>query len=116
MGQARRTEAALELLTLPDLVGYAGVALLIGAYAALQSGRLRQENPWYSGLNAGAAVLLLVSLAYKPNPASIVIEIFWLAISAYGFWRSVRSRRESRAGQKAGGEAGAPPPSVPPAA
>ena len=110
----------MSVLTLPDLVGYAGVALLIGAYAALQAGRLDQANPWYSGLNAVAAVLLLVSLSYKPNPASIVIEVFWLAISLYGLWRSVtgrsgrgRSTRERSArpdaSRNAGQKAGTPP-------
>ena len=101
----------MSLLTFPDLVGYVGVAMLIGAYGWLQTGRLDQANPWYSGLNAAAAVLLLVSLAYKPNPASIVIEVFWLAISLYGLWRSLtgRSARPSSA-SKAGQKTGAPPP------
>ena len=79
-------------MTGPDLIGYIGVALLIGAYAALQAGRLDQANPAYSVLNALAAVLLLVSLAYTPNRASIAIEVFWLAISLYGLWRSLRGR------------------------
>ena len=101
----------MSLLTLPDLVGYAGVALLIGAYGWLQTGRLDQANPWYSGLNALAAVLLLVSLIYKPNPASIVIEVFWLAISLYGLWRSLRGRSSRpSAPQSAGQKAGVPPP------
>ncbi|MBB4657690.1 CBU_0592 family membrane protein [Parvularcula dongshanensis] len=91
--------------TLPDLVGFFGVALLIGAYAALQIGRLRQENPWYSGLNALAAALITVSLIFSFNAASFVIEVFWFAISLYGLWRSLKARRLRRSGQKAGGEA-----------
>ena len=82
----------MNLLTWPDLIGYLGVAMLVGAYGWLQTGRLDQGDPWYSGLNALAAVLLLVSLIYKPNPASIVIEVFWLAISLYGLWRSLTGR------------------------
>ncbi|WP_202900447.1 CBU_0592 family membrane protein [Parvularcula oceani] len=80
-------------LTLPDAVGFLGVGLLIGTYAALQFGRLAAENPWYSALNALAAVLITVSLFYSFNAASFVIEVFWFAISAYGLWRALRRRR-----------------------
>ena len=90
--------------SLPDLVGFVGVGLLVGAYGALQTGRLRQENPWYSGLNALAALLITVSLVFSFNAASFVIEIFWFAISLYGLWRSLRDRRARRSSQKAGGE------------
>ena len=79
-------------MSVPDAVGFAGVALLIGAYAALQTGRLSAENPWYSGLNALAAVLITVSLLYSFNAASFVIEVFWFAISLYGLWRALRRR------------------------
>ena len=95
----------MNVLTLPDIIGYVGVALLIGAYAGLQAGRLRSDAPSYSVLNALAAILLLVSLLYKMNPASFVIEIFWLGISLYGLWRSLRLRRERSAGQRGGAPA-----------
>ena len=87
---------------LSDAVGFVGVALLIGTYAALQVGKLASNDPWYSGLNGLAAVLITVSLLEDFNAASFVIEIFWFAISAYGLWRALRSRRRRRAGQKGG--------------
>lgn len=87
-------------LTLPDLIGFVGVAFLVGAYGAQQLGRLSGESPWYSALNGVAAVLLIVSLVYKPNPASMTIEVFWLAISGYGFVRAMRTRRAARAASR----------------
>ncbi len=90
------------VLSLSDLVGFIGVGMLIGAYAALQLGRLPADNPWYSALNAAAAVLIFISLLYKPNPPSMVIEIFWFAISVYGLVKSLRARRASKAGHQAG--------------
>jgi hypothetical protein len=90
-------------LTWPDAVGFLGVALLLGAYAALQFRRLSADDPWYSGLNAAAAALITVSLLYSFNAASFVIEVFWFAISVYGLWRALRLRRERRADQKGGG-------------
>lgn len=80
-------------LTFPDLVGFVGVALLIGAYAALQFDRLKSEDPWYSGLNALAALLIGFSLLFSFNAASMVIEIFWFGISLYGLVKSLRARR-----------------------
>ena len=84
-------------LTIPDAIGFLGVAFLVGAYGAQQAGKLSGESPWYSALNGVAALLLVVSLIYKPNPASMTIEVFWFAISAYGFWRAVKTRRARRA-------------------
>ena len=77
----------------PDFVGFVGVALLIGAYAALQLGKIRAEDPFYSLANALAAIFILVSLFYSFNAASFVIEIFWLIISLIGLWRSLRRKR-----------------------
>jgi hypothetical protein len=88
--------------TLPDLVGFLGVAMLIGAYAALQFRKLDAENPWYSALNALAAVLIGISLIYSFNAASFVIEIFWFTISVYGLWRSTIGKRARKRGQKGG--------------
>ncbi|MGV6801179.1 MAG: CBU_0592 family membrane protein [bacterium] len=74
----------------PDLVGFCGVVLLIGAYAALQFGKIEAEDPAYSLANAAAALLILFSLFYHFNAASFTIEIFWLLISIIGLARSLR--------------------------
>ena len=89
-------------MTGPDAVGFLGVALLVGAYAALQFGKLSADDPWYSGLNALAALLITVSLIYSFNAASFVIEVFWFAISIYGLWRALRLKRAKSAGHQDG--------------
>ena len=83
-------------LTWPDAVGFLGVAFLLGAYGALQFGKLSADNPWYSLLNGLAALLIGFSLVFNFNAASMVIEIFWFGISAYGFVRSLRSSAAKR--------------------
>lgn len=93
-------------LSWPDAIGFLGVALLIGAYAALQFGKLSAEAPLYSAANALAALLIGFSLIFSFNAASMVIEIFWFVISLVGLYRSLRSRRESRSDQKDGASAG----------
>ena len=71
-------------MTLPDIIGLSGVALLIVTYALLQLDRIDPKGFWYSFNNLIVAILVTVSLIYTPNLASIVIEIFWFIISLYG--------------------------------
>ena len=71
-------------MTLPDLIGLTGVALLIVTYALLQLDKIDPKGFWYSFNNLVVAILVTVSLVYTPNLASIVIEIFWFLISLYG--------------------------------
>ena len=71
-------------MTLPDLIGLTGVALLIITYALLQLDKIDPKGFWYSFKNLVVAILVTVSLIYTPNLASIVIEVFWFLISLYG--------------------------------
>ena len=74
------------MITIPDLIGYTGVALLIITYAMLQLDRIDPKGFWYSFNNMIVAILVTVSLVYTPNLASLVIEFFWFIISAYGIY------------------------------
>ncbi|GLQ20807.1 hypothetical protein ACFFUB_01970 [Algimonas porphyrae] len=79
-------------MTIPDLIGLSGVALILTAYFALQTERVRSEDWRFSGINGLGALLILVSLYFTFNLASFVIEIFWLLISGYGLWKAWRRR------------------------
>tara|TARA_B100000941_G_scaffold263312_1_gene216617 strand:+ start:357 stop:596 length:240 start_codon:yes stop_codon:yes gene_type:complete len=75
------------MLSIPDFIGFVGVALLIGTYALLQFDRIDPKGFWYSFNNMMVAILVTVSLVYTPNLASIVIEFFWFIISIFGLWK-----------------------------
>jgi len=77
-----------------DILGTAGVAVIVVAYFLLQSGRLRSDQLAYSVMNGVGAVLILVSLYYDFNFPSFVVEFFWLLISLYGIARSVRQKHD----------------------
>jgi hypothetical protein len=81
------------MVRIHDVVGFVGVALIVGAYAALQLGPLRPDSPSYPALNAVGAALILISLMYAFNAAAFAVEIFWLAISALGLLRALNDRR-----------------------
>ena len=75
------------MLSIPDFIGFVGVAFLIGTYALLQFDRIDPKGFWYSFNNMMVAILVTVSLVYTPNLASIVIEFFWFIISVFGLWK-----------------------------
>jgi hypothetical protein len=77
---------------IPDIIGTIGVMIVLFLYFMLQTALIRVEQLIYSVLNAVGALMILYSLYYHWNFASVVIEISWLLISFYGifknFWRS----------------------------
>lgn len=77
------------MFSVPDIIGYGGVGLVVVTYFLSQIGRMESTRPLYPALNAAGALMILLSLYFRPNPPSIVIEIFWLAISLVGFVRSL---------------------------
>ena len=80
-------------MSIPDVVGLVGVALLIVTYAMLQFDRIDPKGFWYSFNNMIVAVLVTVSLLYSFNLASMVIEVFWFSLSVYGIWNYFRKRK-----------------------
>ncbi len=80
-------------VTIPDIIGYVGVACVVGTYLLSQIGRMDATRPLYPAINGVGAALILVSLYHRPNPPSIVIEFFWLLISVVGLIRALRNQK-----------------------
>ena len=79
-----------------DLIGFIGVLLIVVAYLLLQLDKLPSSSPRYSLLNAGGALLILVSLIFAFNLSAFIVEAFWFLISLLGLWRSLVHRKASR--------------------
>jgi hypothetical protein len=78
----------------PSLVGLAGTACIISAYAYLTLSRA--TNPFLlHGINLLGAGLLTVSLIYHTNWASLVLEFFWASIAIIGLVRAWLGRKEA---------------------
>lgn len=82
-------------MTLPDIIGLTGVALLLVTYALLQLDRIDPKGFWYSFNNLIVAILVTVSLVYTPNLASLVIEFFWFIISVFGLVMYYKRKNEN---------------------
>ena len=74
-------------VTIPDIIGLCGVAILITTYAMLQFDLIDPKGFWYSFNNMCVAILVTVSLVYNFNLASMVIEMFWFVLSVYGLYK-----------------------------
>lgn len=79
-----------------DLLGNAGVLLIIGSYFWLQIGRTSGRSTTYSTVNAIGATLILVSLYFDFNLSAALIEGFWLVISLLGLALGMRKAPRGR--------------------
>jgi hypothetical protein len=77
-------------MALYNLAGFAGAAVIIAAYFANQQRWLRSDDRRYPLANLIGAILILVSLCFEWNFPSVVIELFWAAISLYGLAKSLK--------------------------
>lgn len=75
-----------------NILGTAGVATIVVTYILLQTERIASTSLLYSLLNAGGAVLILISLYFEFNFPSFVVEFFWLLISLFGIGKYLRQK------------------------
>lgn len=80
-----------------DLVGNIGVFMVVMAFYLLQTERLTSRDIRYSLLNLTGAIMLLISLCFNWNLSSVIIELFWIAISLIGIFKHL-TRKRAQAG------------------
>lgn len=81
------------IITLPDIIGMIGVTLVLSAYALLNLSKLSPQSLVYQLMNLMGAVLLLISLCFNFNLASVIIEVVWITFSLVGIVRVFRARQ-----------------------
>ena len=70
-----------------DVIGLVGVFLVLWSYLWLQLNRWAPDDLIYSATNFIGSIFIVISLLHTWNLASFVIEVAWLAISAYGIYK-----------------------------
>jgi len=83
-----------------DYLGFAGIGLILLAYALLQAGRWSSRSIGYLLANLGGSLLLLGSILGSPAPVAEVLaptlmQFAWIAISLFGLWRGFAERTAS---------------------
>lgn len=79
-----------------DWVGIAGTLAVLVAFFLLQAGRLSGTGIVYQLLNLFGSGGVLVSLLGKFNVSVFVLEAVWMAISAYGIVRTLRTKSQTK--------------------
>ena len=82
------------MTSFPDLIGYAGVLMVLIAYSFLQARRMDGNGVLYPLINLIGAILILISLLYKPNMPAIVMEAAWAVVSVIGIFFAFRARKK----------------------
>ena len=80
------------------ILGVIGMMLCVGAYWALQNGKLKAEEPKYYIINCTGAICILVSLAYDfdlGDLGGVLLEVAWILISLFGFIKYKRGNATS---------------------
>ncbi len=84
----------LEGFTWMDAIGIVGSLTICAAYFMVSRRQLDPEALPYQLMNLGGAVLLLISLYFRPNPGAILIEATWVAIALTAILRIFRTRSQ----------------------
>lgn len=82
----------MMLAEFSNLVGILGVILILWAYYLIQAHKVTAHSASYSTLNIIGAILILFSLCFHFNLASVVIEICWILISIMGIAKSLKQK------------------------
>jgi len=75
-----------------NVVGNAGVLLIVGTYLLVQLRRMSATELPYIVANGLGALFILYSLWFEFNLSAFLIELTWLLISVYGALRVARER------------------------
>ncbi|MHB1221805.1 MAG: CBU_0592 family membrane protein [Gammaproteobacteria bacterium] len=79
-----------------DAAGLSGVTMVLVAYYLLNIKTLASDDIKYVLMNLAGSVLLLYSLAFHWNLASVLIEIAWILISMIGAYRYFAKRKRKK--------------------
>lgn len=84
--QSITTDVSMEM-SLTDIIGLLGVAMLLWAYALLQIQSVKFDDYVFLGMNALGSSLIILSLLRDFNLSALFIEAAWVAVSLFGIYR-----------------------------
>lgn len=76
-----------------NVVGWLGMALLIGAYALVTAGRLHGTSLMFQLMNLFGGAFLMVNSAYYGAWPSAALNVVWVGIGTVGLLRAAHGRR-----------------------
>ncbi len=84
----------MSVIILVEILGWAGAALILGAYLLLSMGRLTGQSALYQGMNVAGAAGFIVNGWWHGALPSAVLNVIWMLIGGVALWR-IRKRGAS---------------------
>lgn len=84
------------LASIANYVGLFGVGLCLLAYYLITSGKIKSNSLVFQLLNFFGAGLLLFSLCFHWNLASVIIQIAWMTISVIGMVKNCTRSKSTK--------------------
>ena len=73
-----------------EVVGWAGAALILAAYALLSAGRLTGQSALYQWMNVAGAAGFIVNGWWHGALPSTALKVIWMGIGGFALWRIAR--------------------------
>ena len=73
-----------------EVVGWAGAALILAAYALLSAGRLTGQSALYQWMNVAGAAGFIVNGWWHGALPSTALNVIWMGIGGFALWRIAR--------------------------
>ena len=78
-----------------EVIGWAGAALILGAYALLSAGKLRSDAAVYHLMNILGAAGFVVNSGWNGALPSAAMNLIWIGIGVYALYQPYRSKPKS---------------------
>lgn len=78
-----------------EIAGWAGAALILGAYALLSAGRVTGQSLSYQAMNVFGAAGFIINGFWHGALPSAALNVLWLLIGAVASWRILKTRGSS---------------------
>jgi hypothetical protein len=70
-----------------EIIGWAGAALILGAYALLSAGKLRAESVTYHLMNILGAAGFVINSGWNGALPSAAMNVAWIGIGIYALYQ-----------------------------
>jgi hypothetical protein len=78
---------------LVEVAGWAGAALILGAYLLVTIGRVTGQSAMFQAMNLAGAAGFVVNGWWHGALPSAALNVLWLLIAAFALWRIGRKAR-----------------------
>jgi hypothetical protein len=73
-------------MNLLDVLGWAGIFIVVGSYVAMRAGKIKQESTFYEMCNIVGPIMIAVDAWFHQLYSVVVLQVIWAGATALT-WR-----------------------------